>query len=100
MRAARAEIRRAPDRRDLLLALLLLLLDQREPRLDRVGGVERLEAPRDQVSDEDRTALNDLRRRLDAGELGKEGFQTSLRLGGSATSELKRIVFRPPPQDD
>jgi predicted kinase len=59
-----------------------------------------LEAPRDQVADEDRAALNDLRRRLDAGELGKEGFQTSLRLGGSTTGELKRIVFRPPPQDD
>jgi hypothetical protein len=59
-----------------------------------------LEAPRDKVADEDRAALNDLRRRLDAGELGKEGFQTSMRLGGSTTGELKRIVFRPPPQDD
>jgi hypothetical protein len=59
-----------------------------------------LEAPREKVSDDDRAPLNDLRRRLDAGELGAEGFQTSLRLGGSATGELKRIVFRPPPQDD
>jgi hypothetical protein len=59
-----------------------------------------LEAPRDQVSDDDRAPLNDLRRRLDAGQLGEEGFQTSLRLGGSAVGELKRIVFRPPPQDD
>jgi predicted kinase len=59
-----------------------------------------LEAPRDQVADEDRAALNDLRRRLDAGELGAEGFQMALRLGGSTASELKRIVFRPPPQDD
>lgn len=59
-----------------------------------------LEAPRDQVADEDRGPLNDLRRRLDAGQLGAEGFQTSLRVGGSATGELKRIVFRPPPQDD
>jgi len=59
-----------------------------------------LEAARDQVADEDRRALNDLRRRLDAGELGADGFQTSLRLGGATTSELKRIVFRPPPADD
>ena len=59
-----------------------------------------LEAPRDQVADEDRDTLNDLRRRLDAGQLGAEGFQTSLRLGGSAVGELKRVVFRPPPQDD
>jgi predicted kinase len=59
-----------------------------------------LEAPRDQVADDDRAALNDLRRRLDAGQLGAEGFQTSLRIGGSTAGELKRIVFRPPPQDD
>jgi predicted kinase len=59
-----------------------------------------LEVARDQVSDDERETLNDLRRRLDAGQLGAEGFQTSLRLGGAATGELKRIVFRPPPQDD
>jgi predicted kinase len=59
-----------------------------------------VETGRDQVSDEDRPALNDLRRRLDAGELGAEGFQTALRLGGQSASELKRIVFRPEPRDD
>src|SRR4051794_4636702 len=59
-----------------------------------------LEAARDQVADEDRRALNDLRRRLDAGELGADGFQTALRLGGASISELKRVVFRPPPADD
>ena len=59
-----------------------------------------LEAPRDQVSDDDRVTLNDLRRRLDAAELGAEGFQTALRLGGSTIGEVKRVVFRPPPQDD
>ncbi|MEA2428071.1 MAG: hypothetical protein QOF37_1699 [Thermoleophilaceae bacterium] len=59
-----------------------------------------LEVARDQVEDDDRAPLNDLRRRLDAGELGAEGFQTSLRLGGSSIGEVKRIVFRPPPQDD
>ena len=59
-----------------------------------------VEAPREQVADEDRPALNDLRRRLDAGELGAEGFQTALRLGGQAVGELRRIVFRPEPRDD
>jgi hypothetical protein len=59
-----------------------------------------LEAPRDQVTDEERPALDELRRALDAGELGQEGFQTALRLGGNALSELKRIVFAPPPRDD
>lgn len=59
-----------------------------------------LETSRDQVQDEDRAALNELRRRLDAGELGAEGFQTALRLGGESVSELKRIVFRPAPRDD
>jgi hypothetical protein len=41
-----------------------------------------------------------LRRALDGGELGREGFQTVLRLGGNALTDLKRIVFRPPPRDD
>jgi predicted kinase len=59
-----------------------------------------LETPRDRVPEEDRATVNELRRALDAGELGAEGFQTVLRLGGAAISELKRIVFRPPPRDD
>jgi predicted kinase len=59
-----------------------------------------LEAGRDQVPEEDRAPLNDLRRRLDAGELGAEGFQTVIRLGGAAVAEVKRILFRPPPADD
>jgi predicted kinase len=59
-----------------------------------------LEIPRDQVPEEQRATLNDLRRALDAGELGQEGFQTVLRLGGASVGELKRIVFRPPPRDD
>jgi predicted kinase len=59
-----------------------------------------LEAPRDQVADDDRTALNDLRKAIDAGQLGAEGFHTALRLGGPAVLELKRIVFRPEPTDD
>jgi predicted kinase len=59
-----------------------------------------VEVARDQVDEELRPALNDLRRRLDAGELGAEGFQTALRLSGQSAAELKRIVFRPEPRDD
>jgi predicted kinase len=59
-----------------------------------------VEVPRDKVPEEDRATVNELRRALDAGELGAEGFQTVLRLGGATVSELKRIVFRAPPRDD
>jgi predicted transcriptional regulator len=59
-----------------------------------------LETARDQVDEDDLAALNETRRRLDAGELGAEGFDTALRLGGDSISELKRIVFRPAPRDD
>lgn len=59
-----------------------------------------VETARDKVTDEQLPALNELRRRLDARELGAEGFDTALRLGGDAVGELKRIVFRPPPRDD
>jgi hypothetical protein len=59
-----------------------------------------LETPREQVPEELRAPLNELRRSLDAGELGAEGIQTALRLGGSTQAELKRIVFQPPPRED
>jgi hypothetical protein len=59
-----------------------------------------LETRRDQVAEELRAPLNELRRRLDAGQLGADGFQTALRLGGASLSELKRIVFQPPPRDE
>ncbi|MGI8904520.1 MAG: hypothetical protein ACR2IP_12920 [Solirubrobacteraceae bacterium] len=59
-----------------------------------------LETPRGQVLDQERAPLDELRRALDAGELGAEGFQTALRLGGNALAELKRIVFQPRPRED
>lgn len=59
-----------------------------------------VEAPGDQVADDDRPALNDLRRTLESGGLGAEGFHTALRLGGPTIAELKRLVFREPPEDD
>lgn len=69
-------------------------------RLRRPRHLILLEASRDEVSEEDVPALNALRRALDAGELGAEGFHTSMRLGGTAASEVNRIVFRPEPRDD
>lgn len=59
-----------------------------------------LEVPRDDVAEDDRVPLAALRTALDQGQLGEEGFMTSLRLGGAAVGELKRIVFAPPPADD
>jgi hypothetical protein len=76
-------------------------------RLVRVAHAHRaprhlvlIEAPRDQISEEDLEGLNALRRSLDAGELGAEGWHTALRLGGGTINELKRLVFRPPPEDE
>jgi hypothetical protein len=59
-----------------------------------------LETARDHVSEDDLPTLNALRSALDAGELGGEGFQTALRLGGGSAAEVKRILFRPPPRED
>jgi predicted kinase len=59
-----------------------------------------IETARERVPEDERSALDELRRALDAGELGQEGFQTVMRLGGTALSNLKRIVFRPPPRQN
>jgi predicted kinase len=59
-----------------------------------------IDASKEGVDEDDRAALNEVRRRLDAGELGAEGFQTAMRLGGGSINDLKRIIFRPPPRDD
>jgi hypothetical protein len=59
-----------------------------------------VEAGKDTVAESDRAALAELRTALDAGELGAEGFMTSLRVGGRMVGELKKIVFAPPPSDD
>jgi hypothetical protein len=59
-----------------------------------------LETAREHVREEDASALNELRRALDAGELGAAGFQTALRLGGGSAADVKRIVFRSLPRED
>lgn len=80
--------------------------EEREPFVRAAAALKRprhlilIETSRDQVADEDLPTLNALRRALDAGELGEEGFQTALRLGGGTASEVKRLLFRPPPRED
>lgn len=69
-------------------------------RFKRPGHLILVDTGRDGIQENDLAALNDLRSRLDAGELGAEGFHTALRLGGGSLTELKRIVFRRPPRDD
>lgn len=80
--------------------------EAREPYVRMAAAARRprhlilLEAGRDEAAEEERAALDELRRALVAGELGAEGIQTALRLSGGAVAELKRIVFRPPPRDE
>ncbi|GAC1434758.1 MAG: hypothetical protein NVSMB51_02690 [Solirubrobacteraceae bacterium] len=80
--------------------------EEREPYIRAAAAVRRprhlilLETSREQVAEENLGKLNELRRALDTGELGAEGIQTALRLGGGAATELKRIVFRPAPASD
>jgi len=59
-----------------------------------------IDAAKDRVAEDDHATVNELRRALDAGELGAEGFQTALRLGGGTVDEVKALLFRPPPRDD
>jgi predicted kinase len=81
-------------------------VEEREPYVRLAHKVRRprhlilIETAKDKVAEEDVAKLNELRRQLDAGELGAEGFQTAMRLGGSSVTDLKRIVFRPAPRDD
>lgn len=69
-------------------------------RLGRPRHLILLDTGREGVADEDLATLNELRKRLDAGELGAEGIQTVLRLGGGTADELKRIVFQSAPRED
>ena len=86
-----------------IVALDGLSAEEREPFVRAAAAQRR---PRHIIlieggaDEENRAALNDLRKRLDAGELGQEGFQTAMRLGGEALRELKKIAFQPAPRDD
>jgi hypothetical protein len=98
--------KRLENRETVVLVAEGLAADEREPFVRMAAALKRprhlilLETPREQVQEEDLTALNELRRILDAGELGAEGFQTALRLGGGTAGEVKRILFRPPPREE
>jgi hypothetical protein len=98
--------KRLENRETVVLAAEGLEPQEREPFLRMAAALKRprhlilLEIARDQVHEDDLGALNELRRALDAGDLGAEGFQTALRLGGGSAIEVKRILFRPPPRED
>jgi predicted kinase len=98
--------KRLENRETVVLAAGGLEPSEREPFLRMAAALKRprhlilLEIARDQVAEEDLAALNELRRALDSSELGAEGFQTALRLGGGTAAEVKRILFRPPPRED
>jgi predicted kinase len=103
---AAAVKKRLEARETVVLGADTLLAEERDrfvrmaSQLKRSSHLILLETARDQVREEDLATLNELRRALDAGEVGAEGFQTALRLGGGTASEVKRILFRPPPRDD
>jgi len=101
-----AIVKRLGERQTIVLTLEGLDAAERERYVRLAHASKRprhlilLEVPRDLVAEEQRATLNELRKALDSGEIGQEGFQTALRLGGGAASELKRIVFQPPPRED
>ncbi len=103
---AAAVAKRLQNRDTVVLVAEGVGAEEREPFVRIAAAQKRprhlilLEVARDQVSEDDLPTLNALRRALDAGELGEEGFQTALRLGGGTASEVKRILFRPPPRED
>jgi hypothetical protein len=98
--------KRLENRQTVVLALEDMSAGARAPFLAMAAAQKRprhlilLEVARELVPEEARAELNELRRALDAGELGAEGIQTALRLGGGSAEEVKRIVFRPPPRED
>jgi hypothetical protein len=98
--------KRLESRETVVLGADSLRAEERERFVRMASSLKRprhlilLETARDLVREEDHPLLNELRRALDAGELGAEGFQTALRLSAVSASEVKRILFRPPPRDD
>ena len=103
---AAAVAKRLENRQTVVLATETFDAAEREPFVRVAAALKRprhlmlIETSREKVDEEQLAPLNELRRALDAGELGNEGFQTALRLGGGSASEVKRILFRPPPRED
>jgi predicted kinase len=103
----RATVQKRLGRRQaVVIAAGGLGVEEREPLVRLASEVGRprhlilLETARENVREEDAATLNELRRALDASELGAEGFQTALRLGGGAAEEVKRIEFRTQPREE
>lgn len=101
-----AVLKRLEANQSVALATKALTREERE-RFVRPAASQRrpchlvlVESPRDDVAEEDRLGLNSLRKALDAGSLGGEGFHTALRLGGGSIAEVKRAVFRAEPRDE
>lgn len=86
-----------------VVGLETLTPEEREPILRMATELKR---PRHvifldtKVADEARAEHDALRKGLDAGDLGAEGVQTAMRLGGSAITDLRIIVFRRAPKQD
>jgi hypothetical protein len=86
-----------------VVGLETLAPEEREPILRTATELKR---PRHvvfldtKVKDEDRAEHDALRKGLEAGDLGAEGVQTAMRLGGSAITDLRIIVFRRAPKQD
>ncbi len=86
-----------------VVGLDTLSAEEREPILRAATELKR---PRHlifldtKVPDEDRAEHDALRKGLEAGDLGAEGVQTAMRLGGSAITDLRIIVFRRAPKQD
>jgi hypothetical protein len=92
--------KRLDSRQTVVLGPAGLAGEEREPfvriaaELGRPRHLLLLETARERVHDDDAAPLNELRRALDAGDLGAEGFQTALRLSESSAAQVRRIAFR------
>ena len=101
-----AATKRFASGQSVVIPLETLAAEERE-RYVRLAAAHRrarhlvlVDVGKDAVAEDDRAPLAELRTALDAAELGREGFMTSLRIGGRMIDELKKIVFAPPPADD
>jgi predicted kinase len=101
-----AVLKRLQANQSVVVAIEGLDTAERERYVRLAHGVRRpshlivLDAPGDRILDEERQALNETtppnraKTPSTANPLGGSRFNTALRLGGPAASELKRVVFQ------